>query len=563
MCRGVLAVSGVIIALALALPARAAPSTEAVVYSVLFAAGTPADEARQALTDAGVRVEHYNAAVGLTTVAATPAAMGSVTGAAAVDGVARSRAVGRTAAASAAPDPPDPWRRIEQAGRGWATMGSDDPAATGADEGEEPLQRLLWGHRRIDATTEGSYAIERGDARVLVGVMDTGVDASHPDLAPRYDTARSRNFTTDLPEVDGPCEEEPDASCDDPVGLDEDGHGTHVAGTIAATANGLGIAGIAPEVTLVDLRAGQDSGLFFLQPVVDALVHAADTGVDVVNMSFYIDPWLFNCTDNPADPPEAQAEQRTIIEATQRALDYAHEHGVTLVAALGNGTTDLGNPVVDTTSPDYPPGAARERPVDNSCLNLPTEGAHVIATAAIGPSGRKSYYSDYGAEQNDVAAPGGDLYDPTYRPGDVRNLILSTYPEALARAREEIDLATGEPVVPHVLADCSTGTCAYYQYLQGTSMASPHTAGVAALIVSAHGEEDDDGRMMPPDEVEEALYASATPTACPEATMEELYPVLVGELERTEFADDICEGTLERNGWYGNGIINAEAAAKG
>ncbi len=74
-------------------------------------------------------------------------------------------------------------------------------------------------------------------------------------------------------------------------------------------------------------------------------------------MSFFTDPWLFNCADNPADSPAEQAEQRTIIAATQRALDYAHQHGVTLVVgARATRHTDLGNPTIDVTSPDFPPG---------------------------------------------------------------------------------------------------------------------------------------------------------------------------------------------------------------
>jgi len=73
---------------------------------------------------------------------------------------------------------------------------------------------------------------------------------------------------------------------------------------------------VAPKVTLVNLRAGQDSGYFLLAPTLAALTYAGDIGVDVVNMSFYTDPWLFNCTKNPADSPAEQAEQSVIREAT-------------------------------------------------------------------------------------------------------------------------------------------------------------------------------------------------------------------------------------------------------
>ena len=109
-------------------------------------------------------------------------------------------------------------------------------------------------------------------------------------------------------------------------------------------------------VTLVNLRGGQDSGYFFLQPSVDALTYAGDHGIDVVNMSYFIDPWLYNCRGLAEDTPAQTADQVAIIEAAQRALDYAHMHGVTLVGAAGNSLTDLTmpKPVVDTQSPNFP-----------------------------------------------------------------------------------------------------------------------------------------------------------------------------------------------------------------
>jgi subtilisin family serine protease len=128
----------------------------------------------------------------------------------------------------------------------------------------EPLAGLQWDMEMIHATTEGSYAVDTGNPDVLVGVIDTGIDASHPDLAPNFDATLSRNFTVDDPLIDGTCASDPDGLCTDPADVDEAGHGTHVSGTIAAALNGIGIAGIAPDVTLVNLRAGQDSGFFFL-----------------------------------------------------------------------------------------------------------------------------------------------------------------------------------------------------------------------------------------------------------------------------------------------------------
>jgi Subtilase family len=159
----------------------------------------------------------------------------------------------------------------------------------------EPLAGHQWDMRMINATPTGSYTHQRGSKRVLVGVLDTGVDGNHPDIKPNFSEELSRNFTVDIPVIDGNCAVEPDASCNDPADVDENSHGTHVASTIASPINGLGIAGVAPDVTIVNLRAGQDSGFFFLQPSVDALTFAGDHGIDVVDMSCFIDPYLYNC----------------------------------------------------------------------------------------------------------------------------------------------------------------------------------------------------------------------------------------------------------------------------
>ena len=110
------------------------------------------------------------------------------------------------------------------------------------------------------------------------------------------------------------CAEDPDGSCEDGSTVDEGGHGTHVASTIASPVNGLGIEGVAPGAEIVNLRVGQDSGYFFLEPTLEALTYAPTAGVDVVNMSYYIDPWAFNCTANPADSPEEQAQLHSVLE---------------------------------------------------------------------------------------------------------------------------------------------------------------------------------------------------------------------------------------------------------
>jgi subtilisin family serine protease len=407
--------------------------------------------------------------------------------------------------------------------------------------------------RMIDATPSGSYRVNQGRRGVMVGIMDTGIDGAHPDIKPNFNARLSRNFTTDIPLIDGPCEDEPDQSCDDPADVDEDGHGTHVAGLAAAALNGLGTAGVAPKVTLVNIRAGQDSGFFFLQATVDAMVYAGLVGIDVINMSFFTDPWLFNCLDNPADSPEEQLEQRTVRVATQRAINFARGHGVTPVAALGNEHTDLGNPTVDEISPDFPPGSERTRTVDNSCITVPTETRGVISISSLGPSGYKADYSNYGIEQTDFSAPGGWFRDffGTPQNRQVENLTLSPMPRALAEAALE-DPANA----PFIVEDCKGSTCAFYQYLQGTSQASPHAAGVAALIVSAHGKRDKrhGGLTLDPRAVERILTKTAKQTPCPSP------PNFAYPDDRDPSFDGVCVGTLARNGIYGRGIVNALTA---
>lgn len=558
MRKLLLAALALVVVAAVAAPAGARTATpavpqatlqgETIEYVVLYDPAASPDDARAAIENAGGDVVEENASLGTAVVHAPSEGFATAVAAEpSLDGAAPNGSIG------AAPDAERPQDR-ERIERPRSRAGANAPAQEVPSI--EPLAGLQWDMEAMD--TRAAHTVETGDPRVLVGVMDTGVDGSHPDVAPNFDAARSRNFTVDFPDVDGACEEDPDGSCNDPADVDENGHGTHIAGTIASPYNGLGIAGVAPDVTLVNVRAGQDSGYFFLAPFLEAMTYSADIGVDVVNMSFYIDPWLYNCRDNPADSPEDQYEQRAIIDATQRALDYAHGRGVTLVAAEGNGFTDLGNPRFDGSSPDYPPDMAYPRDIDNSCLNLPTEGNHVIGVTSIGPSGRKAFYSDYGLEQADISAPGGDSRDyfgtPQFQsPG---NLILSPYPEALAIENGEVN-PDGTPNTPFVVRDCQQGVCAYYQYIQGTSMASPHAVGVAALIISQDGRRDRErgGLTMDPAAVEAQLLGSAVDTPCPRPRTFD-YPDPASGPEYTA----VCRGGLDRNGFYGDGIANAANA---
>ena len=291
-----------------------------------------------------------------------------------------------------------------------------------------------WGLSAIGAVEAQKVDVPR--ATVTVAVMDTGIDPDHKDLKDHIDASRSVGC-----QVNGIPNQDPSAWKDDHY------HGTHVAGTIAASHNGYGVDGVAPDATLIAIKTSNKAGSFYPEYVACAFDWAAEHNVDVSNSSYYMDPYAFWLPN--------EASQAAGLEAASRAVRYSKEHGVVNFAAEGNSDDDHDNPTIDKDSPNDVEGAAVERNVAGgidvpamlndsvlsvSALKLPT-GADP-ATAKLERAG----FSNYGKNSVDVAAPG--------------QRIWSTMP-------------TWEKDPP-------------FGYLSGTSMASPHAAGVAALVKEIH-----------------------------------------------------------------------------
>lgn len=248
----------------------------------------------------------------------------------------------------------------------------------------DPLYSKQWNLRAINI--EKAWEKTKGKG-VVVAVIDTGVsrveDLQNTEFVKGYDFVNDDN----------------DAS-------DDNGHGTHVAGTIAqSTNNNIGVAGVAYEAKIMPLKVLNKFGLGSITDIAEAIRYAADNGAKVINLSL-------------GGPGESSI--------LKEAIDYAYGKGVTIVAAAGNS--------------------------NYNAAFYPARYPKVIGVAATGPTGEKAFYSNYGAGV-DISAPGGDMGKEKNTAGGI--------------LQNTIDPESGKSV---------------YAPYQGTSMASPHVAGVVALI---------------------------------------------------------------------------------
>ncbi len=312
-----------------------------------------------------------------------------------------------------------------------------NPPSIGDDE---TYFSYLWGMDAIDAPEAWNAGYTGEGATVYI--LDSGVSASHPDIAPNLNVDLSRSFIEDEGWNAAP---------------GYSAHGTHVAGTVAAADNNMGVIGVAPNAELVAVKVlsgVNGSGPF--SAINEGIIYAANSGADVVNMSLGAtlskNGWLIDADGIPYHIPAVYIQE--VIRAQQRAIDYAFRKGTTVVASAGNdGVNYDGN---------------------RSDVKLPGGLNNVITVSATAPDGWNfnpdanydipSSYTTHGRSLVDVAAPGGD-FDTFNEDGSVHHF-------------------------DYILSSTPTG----WSWMSGTSMAAPHVSGVAALIIGKNG-----GQMSPRD----------------------------------------------------------------
>lgn len=333
---------------------------------------------------------------------------------------------------------PDPAQSGDGTGQSGAQSGAQSGGVQSARgralseaDGSEEISN--WGAAAMSVAEAAGVPVAH--APVTVGVIDTGIDDMHPDLAGRVDQTRSVSCASN-----GVASQEYGGWRDDYF------HGTHVAGIIAANHNGIGIDGVAPYTTLVSIKAANSEQLIYPEYVTCAFMWAASHGVDIVNNSYSMDPWMYW---SPTDPDQAAG-----LEAATRAITYAQSKGLAVIASAGNEGADNDHPTTDSGSPTDMDTPIKDRPVAGS-IRVPGQVAGVSQVSALTRVDEETKpewttlaradFSNYGTTI-DFAAPGDGIYS---------TVPTAQYPSGYAKTI-------------------------------GTSMAAPHITGIAALIKATH-----------------------------------------------------------------------------
>ena len=353
---------------------------------------------------------------------------------------------------------------------------------------------------------------ERHWRGVKVGIIDGGLNFTHPDLVGGIDVALSSFIYSTTPTADPA--EIANGDCSNKTAVqDLQGHGTHVATTIAGRRNGIGIAGVAPDATIVGLKACTIDGFCFADSVAAALRYAGDNRLDVVNLSLFADPYLYFCAND--------AGQRAVLKDLQSAAACTTA-GVVIVAAAGKAQ-DLGHPT--ETPSALTPDTAVVRTVRNNRSHA----------AELPGSSRCPHLRQHARQLLNVGSP----VDVTAPGGDAPQTAATVFGRGRILAGWSSTDATGtwEALIPANRAVVSGG--GRYVWISGTSMASPHVAGVAALIRSKYPN-------MPQAAVAALLRSSATPTPCP--------------VDWPAADPRQCAGGAGNTSFYGAGMLNASGA---
>jgi subtilisin family serine protease len=386
--------------------------------------------------------------------------------------------------------------------------GTYSPTGSDAQPMPDSLGSEQWDKKKMHATTTGSYAVQRGRKDVRVFVIDTGADQFHIDVAANLDLAQSRSFVPSEPTIQ-----------------DLHGHGTWTISAVGGPINGVGISGVAPNVTLVSgkVLSGSGSGLFLWTD--QALVYAGQMHFDIVSAS--LGGYIPKCGNKKVDADGNQICDHPDYILLQRATQYARSNGVLPVAAMGNDGFDLG----DGSFFRY-------------FIEAPGEVPGWVGVSATGYRDEKAWYSNYGQASVDVSAPGGSTRNYSGVPGSgdcpghggVCRLIGAWSSTGTSAPSDPVEQCTGP---------AGTSPCFLYGYVQGTSMATPNAAGVAALIVSQYGDPH-----MSPTRVESILQTTANNQPCPD-------PKTVVQGGGVTFPTATCQGGIGQNSFFGKGIVDA------